>query len=105
MKLVLFGPLPMTWNSRQSINGIPGEYSIVPGSDASRVLLYFHGGGYFSGSNQSHRRLGTGAGRAARIRPLAVAYRVGARPPLPPPDQETLGAGGLFRNQHDPPSR
>ena len=24
-------------------NGVPGEWSIVPGSDASRVLLFFHG--------------------------------------------------------------
>jgi epsilon-lactone hydrolase len=27
--------------------GVPGEWSIVPGSDTSRVLLFFHGGGYF----------------------------------------------------------
>ena len=31
-------------------NGVPGEWSIVPGSDASRVLMFFHGGGYCSGS-------------------------------------------------------
>ena len=36
--------------SEVDVNGVPGEYSIVPGSDASRVLLYFHGGGYCSGS-------------------------------------------------------
>jgi len=27
--------------------GVPGGGSIVPGSDTSRVLLFFHGGGYF----------------------------------------------------------
>ena len=32
------------------VNGVPGEYSIVPGSDPSRVLMFFHGGGYCSGS-------------------------------------------------------
>ncbi len=26
--------------------GVAGEWSLVPDSDASRVLLYFHGGGY-----------------------------------------------------------
>src|SRR5438093_8295662 len=57
------------------VNGIPGEYSIVPSSDASRVLLYFHGGGYCSGSIESHRRLVTEAGRAAGMRTLAVACR------------------------------
>src|SRR5256714_5662181 len=61
------------------VNGLPGEYSIVPGSDASRVLLYFHGGGYCSGSIKSHSRLVTAARPAARMRTLAVAY------PLRPP--------------------
>ena len=31
------------------IDGLPGEWSVAPGSDASRVLLFFHGGGYCSG--------------------------------------------------------
>src|SRR5260370_34229877 len=57
------------------VNGMPGEYSVVPGSDSSRVLMFFHGGGYCSGSIQSHRRLVTEAGRAARRRTLAGAYR------------------------------
>jgi len=28
------------------VNGVPGEWSIVPGSDPSRVLMFFHGGGH-----------------------------------------------------------
>ena len=62
------------------VNGMPGEYSVVPGSDPSRVLMFFHGGGYCSGSIQSHRRLVTEAGRAARMRTLAVGIsaRAGA---------------------------
>jgi acetyl esterase/lipase len=32
------------------IDGVPGEWSIVRGSDASRALLYLHGGDYCSGS-------------------------------------------------------
>jgi monoterpene epsilon-lactone hydrolase len=35
------------------LDGVPGEWSIVRGSDASRVLLFFHGGGYCSGSIRS----------------------------------------------------
>ena len=30
------------------VNGVSGEWSIVPGSDPSRVLMFFHGGGYCS---------------------------------------------------------
>jgi epsilon-lactone hydrolase len=51
--------------------GIPGEWSIVPGSEKGCVLLLFHGGGYCSGSLRSHRRLVSEAGRAAGIRTLA----------------------------------
>jgi monoterpene epsilon-lactone hydrolase len=58
------------------VNGLPGEWSIVPGSDPSRVLMFFHGGGYCSGSIVSHRRLVTEAGRAAGVRTLAIAYRL-----------------------------
>jgi acetyl esterase/lipase len=29
---------------------VAGEWSIVPGGEPSRALLYFHGGGYCSGS-------------------------------------------------------
>src|SRR5258708_23562200 len=65
------------------VNGIPGEYSVVPGSDPSRALMFFHGGGYCSGSIQSHRRLVTEVGRAARMRTLAVAYRLAAGDPVP----------------------
>jgi epsilon-lactone hydrolase len=32
------------------VDGVPGEWSLAPGSNPSRVLLYFHGGGYCSGS-------------------------------------------------------
>ena len=81
------------------VNGVPGEYSIVPGSDASRVLLYFHGGGYCSGSIQSHRRLVTEAGRAARMRTLAVAYRLAPEHPFPAAYDDALTAWRFLRSQ------
>jgi acetyl esterase/lipase len=65
------------------INGVLAEWSIAPGSDSSQVLLFFHGGGYCSGSIQSHRRLVTEAGRAAGMRTLAVAYRLAPENPFP----------------------
>src|SRR5205823_10528646 len=58
------------------LDGVPGEWSIVPGGDASRVLLFFHGGGYCSGSIVSHRRMVSEAGRAAGVRTLAIGYRL-----------------------------
>jgi len=81
-------------------NGLPGEYSIAPGSDASRVLLYFHGGGYCSGSIRSHRRLVTEAGRAAGIRTLAVAYRLAPEHPFPAAYDDALAAWRFLRDQN-----
>ncbi len=65
------------------LGGVPGEWSIVRGSDPSRVLLFFHGGGYCSGSILSHRRMVTEAGRAAGVRTLAVGYRLAPERPFP----------------------
>ena len=81
------------------VNGMQGEYSLIPGSDPSRVLMFFHGGGYCSGSIQSHRRLVTEAGRAARIRTLAVGYRLAPEHPFPAAYDDALTAWRFLRNQ------
>ena len=81
------------------VNGISGEYSIVPDSDPSRVLMFFHGGGYCSGSIQSHRRLVTEAGRASRMRTLAIAYRLAPEHPFPAAHDDTLTAWRFLQTQ------
>ena len=79
--------------------GVPGEWSIVPGSDASRVLLFFHGGGYCSGSILSHRRMVSEAGRAGRVRTLAVGYRLAPEHPFPAAFDDALTAWRCLRSQ------
>ena len=81
------------------INGMAGEYSVVPGSDPSRVLMFFHGGGYCSGSIQSHRRLVTEAGRAARMRTLAVGYRLAPEHLFPAAYDDALTAWQFLRKE------
>src|SRR5690242_17153645 len=82
--------------------GIPGEWSTAPGSDSSRVLLYFHGGGYCSGSIVSHRRLVSEAGRAARMRTLAIDYRRAPEHPYPAAHEDALAAWHFLRGQGIP---
>ncbi len=82
-----------------SIEGMRGEWSTVPGSDPSRVLLYFHGGGYCSGSILSHRRMVTEAGRAAAIRTLAIDYRLAPEHPFPAALDDALAAWRFLRGQ------
>jgi acetyl esterase/lipase len=81
------------------LGGVPGEWSIVPGSDTFRVLLFFHGGGYCSGSILSHRRMVTEAGRAAGVRTLAVSYRLAPEHPFPAALDDALSAWS-FLQQH-----
>src|SRR5256885_10460639 len=81
------------------LGGVPGEWSIVPGSDPSGVLIYLHGGGYCSGSIFSHRRLVTEAGRAAGMRTLAVGYRFAPEHPFPPAYDKAPSTRRFLRNQ------
>jgi len=81
------------------VSGLLGEYSVVPGSDPSRILMFFHGGGYCSGSILSHRRMASEAGRAAGIRTLAVAYRLAPEYPFPAAYDDALTAWRFLQNQ------
>jgi monoterpene epsilon-lactone hydrolase len=80
-------------------DGVPGEWSLAPGSDPSRILLFFHGGGYCSGSILSHRRLVTEAGRAARVRTLAIGYRLAPEHPYPAAHEDAMTAWRFLRRQ------
>ena len=81
------------------IDGIPGEWSTAPDSDSSRVLMFFHGGGYCSGSILSHRRMVSEAGRAAGVRTLAVGYRLAPENPFPAAIEDALKAWRYLRRQ------
>ena len=118
-------PRPVGWNERRArideigstwpvaddvrleavdLGGVPGEWSIVPGSNAARVLLFFHGGGYCSGSIVSHRRMVTEAGRAAGVRTLAVDYRLAPEHPYPAAHEDAMKAWRFLRKQGIPAS-
>jgi len=61
--------------------------------------MFFHGGGYCSGSIKSHRRLVTEAGRAAKIRTVAVGYRLAPEHPFPAAYDDALTAWRFLRDQ------
>jgi len=77
-------------------NGVAAEWSLAPGSDPSKVLLFFHGGGYCSGSIMSHRGMVTAVGRAAGVRTLAVAYRLAPEHPFPAAIEDARAAYGFL---------
>jgi acetyl esterase/lipase len=79
--------------------GVHAEWSSVPGSDRSRVILFFHGGGYCSGSIRSHRRMVSEAGRAAAGRTLAVDYRLAPEHPFPAALDDAVSTWRYLRAQ------
>jgi epsilon-lactone hydrolase len=113
-------PRPVGWNERRQrlddmgsiwptaddvrltaadAGGVPGEWSSVPGSDGTRVLMFFHGGGYCSGSIRSHRRMVSEVGRAAAVRTLAIGYRLAPEHPFPAALDDALAAWDFLRGE------
>jgi acetyl esterase/lipase len=78
-------------------DGVGAEWSMVPGIDSGRVLLFFHGGGYCSGSILSHRRMVSEAGRAASVRTLAIGYRLAPEHPYPAALEDAVSAWRFLR--------
>lgn len=63
--------------------GVPAEWIRPAELPAERIVLYLHGGGYISGSPQTHRGLIGEIARAAGARVLAPDYRLAPEAPFP----------------------
>jgi len=63
--------------------GVPAEWIMTPQATAERVVFYLHGGGYTTGSVNTHRELISRLSRAAGARVLAIDYRLGPEHPFP----------------------
>jgi epsilon-lactone hydrolase len=85
--------------------GVAAEWSLAPGSDPARVLMFFHGGGYCSGSIASHRGMVTRIGRAAGVRTLAVGYHLAPEHPFPAALEDALAAYGFLLDQGIAPGK
>jgi acetyl esterase/lipase len=78
-----------------SANGVSAEWTTTPSADTSRVVMFLHGGGYVSGSLDSHRHMVAQLGREAHARTLALDYRLAPEHPFPAALKDTL-AGYRF---------
>jgi monoterpene epsilon-lactone hydrolase len=87
------------------IGGCRAEWSLAPGSDAGKVLLFFHGGGYCSGSIRSHRGMVSEIGRAAKVRTLALGYRLAPENPFPAALDDATAAFEFLLNDGYPAIR
>lgn len=53
-----------------------GDLIRPQGADPSRLVIYFHGGGFFFGSARSHRVIASNLARASRFNVLSADYRL-----------------------------
>lgn len=77
--------------------GVPAHWIDTPGMDASRVILYLHGGGFQLGDIVSHGELVQRIGRAAKMRVLFVDYRMAPEHPFPAPLDDVTRAWAWLR--------
>jgi acetyl esterase/lipase len=75
-----------------TVNGVKAEWTSTPGADASKAILYLHGGGYVLGSLDSHRHVAVEIGRVSGTRTLALDYRLAPEHPFPAPVEDTVAA-------------
>lgn len=65
------------------IGGVKGEKVTPQSSDATRAILYFHGGGYVLGSPRTHRSLVAMIAEAAGCPVWSMDYRLAPEHPFP----------------------
>jgi acetyl esterase/lipase len=87
-----FRPLITILHTPVTVNDIPGEWIVPEGLSTGRVILYFHGGGFNSGSIESHRALAGNIASICKARVLIIDYRLAPEHPYPCGLQDCLTA-------------
>lgn len=76
--------MPKGVNTRKlKINNIGSEWIIPEQSLEGKVLLYIHGGGFISGSCQTHRMHVAKFAKGSRLKSLVFDYRLAPEHPFP----------------------
>lgn len=88
-----------------TVAGRPAEWIDAPGADASRAILYLHGGGYVMGSLVTHRCLAGELSRAAGARVLLLDYRLAPEDPYPAAVEDAVAAYQWLLDQGFAPER
>jgi epsilon-lactone hydrolase len=78
--------------------GVPAHWLAAPGTDAGRVLLFLHGGGFEFGSVHSDGELAARLGRASGMRVLFPEYRLAPEHPFPAAIDDVLAAWRWLRS-------
>jgi acetyl esterase/lipase len=101
----LFGLPSDVKAEKVTADGVPAEWVSVPGSDASNVIFYLHGGAYIIGSLNTYRDLVQRLCRASGARALNVDYRLAPESPFPAAVDDAVKAYRWLLKQGVDPAR
>ncbi len=87
-----------------SIGKLSAAWVHAPGCSRDRVILFFHGGGYISGSFHSHQDLIGRLAKATGCDILAVDYRLAPEHPFPAALEDALLSYDYLRKQKISPA-
>jgi acetyl esterase/lipase len=77
----------------------PALWAVPRGALEGKVILYFHGGGYTTGSILTHRSLVSNIAKASRMRVLSVGYRLAPENPHPAAFEDAVAAWRWLRSR------
>jgi acetyl esterase/lipase len=87
------------------LGGRPAEWLTPEGAGREAAVLYLHGGGYCSGSLDSHRDLASRIGIASKCAVVTLDYRLGPEHPYPAAVDDALAAYRELLADGIPPER
>ncbi len=88
-----------------TLAGRPAEWLVPEGATRDAAVLYFHGGGYCSGSLDSHRGIAGRIAQAAGVPVVSLAYRLGPEDPFPAAVEDGVAAYRALVDSGLEPSR
>lgn len=89
----IFSQLPVGIRSKKiKINGIDGEWIYKGEIDKSKVIVYFHGGGYSHGSEKKYRLIIGEMVKETRINTFMFDYRLAPENPYPAAFEDAIKA-------------
>ena len=75
-----------------NLNGVPGEFVKAFPHSSPSTIMYLHGGGYGSGSLNTHRTLAYNLSKASGFQVLLVDYRLAPEYPFPAAIEDSITA-------------
>ena len=95
--------VPFTCRFNRKIGGRSAQWVAGRGADSSRLILFFHGGGYFAGSADTHGPMMARLAKYAGVPVVIPNYRLSTQAPFPAAFDDAIAVwDDLMSRGYDP---